>query len=180
MTERHGKIVCERQDPLRKRYQLAAEEAVITDRASTVAGVDSDPFHGTVTLGAAELGVALPFGIHRAVGGFSDLPNPGDLLCGALAACLDATLRIIAQRLGVALTALEVEVTAEVDVRGTLLVERSVPVGFQAMHCAVTMQAVDGTDEGLLKSLVDAAEYSCVNLQTLLAGICVQTRLNVT
>lgn len=30
----------------------------------------------------------LQFGIHRAIGGFHDYPNPGDLLNAALAACL--------------------------------------------------------------------------------------------
>lgn len=74
------------------------------------------------------------FGIHRAVGGYHDAPNPGDILCAALASCLDSTIRIIADRLGITLTSLEVDVTAEVDVRGTLVVNRDIPVGFQAMR----------------------------------------------
>jgi uncharacterized OsmC-like protein len=73
-----------------------------------------------------------PLGIHHAVGGYHDAPNPGDLLCAALASCLDSTLRIIAARLGVRLVALEVDVTADVDVRGTLMLDRAVPVGLRA------------------------------------------------
>ncbi len=48
---------------------------------------------------------------------------------------MDSTAHIIADRLGITLTLLEVEVTAEVDVRGTLLVDRNVPVDFQTMRC---------------------------------------------
>jgi uncharacterized OsmC-like protein len=53
------------------------------------------------------------------------------MLCAALAACLDSTIRIIADHLDVTLSSLEVGVTAEVDVRGTLLMDRKVPGGFQ-------------------------------------------------
>lgn len=60
-----------------------------------------------------------------------DAPNPGDMLCGALAACMDSTIRKVADHLGVTLTSLEVKVAAEVDVRGCLAVDRKVPVGFQ-------------------------------------------------
>jgi hypothetical protein len=38
------------------------------------------------------------------------------------------------------------------------------------MRCEVNIQAIEGTDQDLLKSLVEAAEYSCVNLRTLMAG----------
>ena len=81
------KTARERQDPLMERYIEKPEEALIIDKAKTKDGVKTDPFHGTLSLGDEELGVDLPFGIHKAVGGYSDVPNPGDLLCGALASC---------------------------------------------------------------------------------------------
>src|SRR5690606_21626049 len=110
MTE-HGKTsVRERQDPLRERYRTAPDEAAITDRARTVGGVGTDPFHGFVVPGSEDSGVEWPFGIHRAVGGYHDAPNPGDVLCAALAVCLDSTIRMIADRLGVTLTSLAVDV----------------------------------------------------------------------
>lgn len=61
--------VCERQDPLRERYQVAPEDATITDRARTTGGIGTDPFHGAVVPGSEDYGVEWPFGIHRAVGG---------------------------------------------------------------------------------------------------------------
>jgi hypothetical protein len=69
---------------------------------------------------------------------------------------------------------LEVDVCADVDVRGTLVVDRAVPVGFQTMRCQVTIPAAEGTDPGLLEKLLAAAEYSCVNLQTLRSGVVVE------
>ena len=175
MTEKNVMAVHARQDPLRERYKDAPEEAVITDRARTTGGVDTDPFHGHVVVGSEDHGVVLPFGIHPAVGGYGDAPNPGDMLCAALAACLDSTIRIIAARLGVTLTALEVDVKAHVDVRGTLLVDRNVPVGFQTIRCQVNVQAAEGTDPSLLKKLVAASEHSCVNLQTLRSRVSIET-----
>src|SRR4030042_3162777 len=135
-----------RQDPLRKRYRESPEEAMITDRAITTGGTECDPVTGKVVPGSKAHGVVWSFGIHRAVGGDHDLPNPGDLLAAALATCLDSTIRLIADRLGVSLISLSVEVVAEVDVRGCLLVDRSIPVGFQKMRCHVALKAAEGTD----------------------------------
>lgn len=178
MTEQDATRVRGRQDPLRERYKVAPEKAAITDRARTTGGTGTDPFHGFVVAGDEDFGVNWPFGIHRAVGGCHDAPNPGDMLCGALAACLDSTIRMIAERLGVTLNVLEVEVTADVDVRGTLLVETTVPVGFQSMRCHVHLQAAEDTDPKVVQKLLSAAEHSCVVLQTLRSGIPVETRFS--
>jgi len=171
--------VRERHLPLYGRYQESPEAAMITDRAIATGGVEVDPFHGIVEPGSEDYGVGWEFGIHRAVGGFHDAPNPGDILCAALAACLDSTTRIIADRLDVTLKSLDVEVTADVDVRGTLVVEKDVPVGFQSMACHVDIRAEDGTAPELVETLIEAAEYSCVNLQTLLSGVPVETSIDM-
>jgi uncharacterized OsmC-like protein len=159
--------VRDRQDPLIRRYHTAPDEARIVDRAKTTSGVDHDPFHGQVTLGRDSLGAVLPFGIHHAVGGYHDGPNPGDLLCGALAACFDSTLRIVAERMRIEVLSLEVEVTADVDVRGTLLVDREVPVGFQAIHFEVALETAPGTPEPMVEKLLTMAEHCCVNFRTI-------------
>lgn len=172
------KDVRARQEPLRARYKEAAQEALITDRGRSRGGAQSDPFHGSVVPGSKDYGVVWPFGVHAAVGGYHDGPNPGDLLCAALAACFDSTLRIIADRLRVTLASLEVDVTGEVDVRGTLAVDRQVPVGFLKMHCRVDLQAAPGTDPKAVERLLAAAEHSCVVLQTLRSGVAVETRFH--
>jgi uncharacterized OsmC-like protein len=175
MNPAAGTDVRTRQDPLRARYKEAAQEAWIIDHARTTDGVKTDPFHGYVVPGSQDYGIVWPFGIHKAIGGYHDGPNPGDVLCAALATCLDSTIRIIADRLHITLASLEVDVTAEVDVRGTLVVDRQVPVGFQKMRCRVNLQAAPGTDAKMVERLLAASEYSCVNLQTLRSGVAVET-----
>jgi hypothetical protein len=94
--------------------------------------------------------------------------------------CVSATRKyprrsVIANLLGVILTSLEVDVTADVDVRGTLTVDRTVPVCFQTMRCHVTMQAAEGANPRLMEKLLSAAEYRCMTLQTLRSGVSTET-----
>jgi uncharacterized OsmC-like protein len=176
MTHTPTGIVKQRQDPLRARYRTVAGDARITDSARTAADGAGDPFHGTVVPGDGH-GAHWRVGIHRAVGGYHDLPNPGDMLCAALASCLDTTLRMVADRLEIHLKSLEVTVDAEVDVRGTLVVDRGVPVGFQRMQCRVHLQPSDDADLAKVQMLLAAAEHSCVVLQTLRNGVLVDARI---
>lgn len=67
------------------------------------------------------------------------------------------------------------DVTADVDVRGTLLVDKAVPVGFQSMQCHVDAQAAEDTDPKLVQRLLAAAEHSCVVMQTLRSGVPIET-----
>ncbi len=39
------------------------------------------------------------------------------------------------------------------NLRGTLAVDRQVPVGFQKMHCLVDLQAASGTDPKMIERL---------------------------
>jgi len=175
MTE---KTVRKRQFPLIEQYKITPEDANIVDHARSTGGPDTDPFHGEVMPGNPDNGVAFSFGIHQAVGGYHDLPNPGDLLCGALAACFDSTLRIIAEHLGITVTALEVDVSAEHDVRGTLQVDKTVPVGFQSVQCRVKLETEKETSPALIPKLIAATEQCCVVFQTLKNGVNIETSVN--
>ena len=169
--------VCSRQDPLRERYRTAPAEALITDCACTLYDADRDAFHGQVMPGGHRREAVFDFGIHEAVGGYHDQANPGDLLCAALASCLDSTLRMIAERMEIEVQDLKVDVRAKVDVRGTLAVNRDVPVGFRSMHCGLFLQVAPGTPGRAVDRLLEATERSCVVLQTLRAGVAVETEL---
>jgi len=176
MSARRVSLVQQLQHPLREHYRSVPADAWISDGAQTVSAYDGDPFHGVV-VPAHGADAPVSFGIHRAVGGFHDNPNPGDLLCAALAACFDSTLRMIADHRGIRLESLEVNVTAECDVRGCLLVDGAVPVGFQRMRCGVRLQTTDHVDEDTIKMLLAAAEHSCVVMQTLRSGVAVRTQV---
>lgn len=74
---------------------------------------------------------------------------------------------MVANLPGIELTFLEVRVTAEIDVRGTLGVSRDVPVGFQSIRCDINLRVKEGTRHELLEKLKIAAEHCCVVQQTL-------------
>ncbi|MGV0838107.1 OsmC family protein [Mycolicibacterium thermoresistibile] len=171
-------FVGNRQDPLRARYRSEPGAAHVTDRARATFGAELDPFHGRVVPGTRGGESVVGVGAHAAVGGFHDQPNPGDLLCAALAACLDSTMRMIADRMGIRLTELEVDVTGDVDVRGALMVSPDVPVGFTQMRCTVQLAAADGTPAHVLQGLTTAAEQCCIVLNTLRNGVSVDTAVN--
>jgi uncharacterized OsmC-like protein len=154
------------QEPLRAQYKTSPETARVIDRALTKGLDASDPFHSVVHPMPGS-GATLPVGVHKAVGGMHDAPTPGDILCAALAACLDSSVRMVANFLGVELEFLEVDVTADVDVRGAMAVDQKVPVGFQSMRCNVQLRAKDGTNPEHLEALRMGAEHCCIVLQTL-------------
>ena len=158
--------VREIQAPLRAQYNSTPQAAQVVDHARTSGADAADPFHSTVEP-MPGCGATVPVGVHRAIGGKHDAPTPGDILCAALAACQDSSVRMVANILGVELESLAVEVTGDVDVRGAMAVDLQVPVGFQAMRCEVRLRAKDGTDPRLLDKLRVAAERSCVVQQTL-------------
>lgn len=163
-----------RQERLRRRYRDDSEAAWIRDYARAVTGSAADPFHGEFEP-ANNGGEMWRYGIHRAVGGDHDAPNPGDLLCSALAVCLHATTRMLADWLGVNIIDIEVTASADVDVRGTLMVNPTVPVGFQRLLCEAYLEVPAGTDGQALKALMHSAERCCVVLQTLSQGVEVHT-----
>ena len=76
-------------------------------------------------------------------------------------------------------SSLEVSARGEVDARGALLVDRTVPVGFQRIKCQIRLKPAADVPPEKVKMLLAAAEHSCVVLQTLRNGVPVQTQLDV-
>lgn len=160
------------QGVLRKRYRVDAPgEALVTDTALSVAKAGDSPMWGSVQIGSPGFDVFVPVGVHRGVGGRHDLPVPGDILCAALVACVDTTIRILSNNLRVPLASLEVEVQADCDLRGTLLVDPTVRVGFDAMRVSVKAVPDAGVTPKQVEGLVQMAEKCCVVLQTLKSGV---------
>jgi uncharacterized OsmC-like protein len=121
-------------------------------------------------------GVAWDYGIDRAVGGLHDAPNPAELLCAALAACADASIRMCAEARRVRLERLEVEVCGRLDVRGALG-QHGAPAGFLGLKVLVRLRAAPATPPARIERLVAAAESICVVLATLRRGVAVDVDL---
>lgn len=162
-------LVAGRQGPLRPLYREDPTKALSYKEVRTLYTGATDAVHGTIfPTGFPE--VAWDYGIDDKVGGFDDLPNPGHLLCAALAACMDSTVRMIADRLGLRIERLEVEVNGDADVRGCLAMSRSVRPGFRQMQCRLALELDPEADPQVGAMLVQQAEKLCVTLDTLRNG----------
>ena len=162
--------VCDRQMPLRALYGVEPDAAWVFDHAHTSNAeiTPSHPIHAHVICGEG-IPVDVPISVHKAVGGESDFPCPGEILAAALASCLDTAIRMIANLKGIDLARLEVQVSLGADVRGTLMMGKNVPVGFQSARLKVDLKTKCDLPDAQLNALLDAAERSCVILQTLRA-----------
>lgn len=172
--------VRELQTPLRELYAERPEEAITFKRVRAVDAPDSDVLHGQVVATAPEYDdVVWRYGTDRKLGGPHDAPNAGEILCAALAACMDNVYRMLASHLGIELLDLEVEVTGDVDVRGCMAIDPKVRPGFRWMAVDVKATPAPGTEPRLLEALKGGAERLCVTLDTLRDGVPVEVRAAV-
>lgn len=173
-----NQTVVSRQAELRRSYATDPGRAISEKRVTTEERPTTDAVHGTV-VAPDHPGVSWDYGIDSKVGGLDDLPNPGHLICAALAACMDSTIRMIADHLGVGIDHLEVDVEGDVDVRGCMAMDSSVRPGFRRLDCAVRLQPATGADPQRVRILVAQAERLCVTLDTLRNGVPVSVTSNV-
>ncbi len=166
---KNNSVVRQRHLILHDKYQKNPESAWITDSAQ-VTGINlNDPFRTTVSIND-KMKVPFKIGLHKAVGGDHDFPNPGDMLCASLASCFESTVRMISNKLGIELIETKIRVNAQVDVRGTLMFDKSIPVEFQSMHIDALIIAKN-TNEKLLSTLLKGVKNSCVVYQTIKKGV---------
>jgi uncharacterized OsmC-like protein len=139
----------------------------------------SDPYASRITLSATgsqtdapvtcsvDIGRALyEAQAHPGVGGPGTGACSGDLLLGALAACAQLTCQMVATSMGVPVRNIEVHVDGDLDLRGTLGVDKQVGAGFEAIRVRFDVDAPEASAEQL-DSLIDKTERYCTVLQTL-------------
>jgi uncharacterized OsmC-like protein len=149
------------QKPLKDRYREEADAAKIT--LSARGGQTDTPITCNVDLGRALYEAQA----HEGVGGPGTGACSGDLLLGALAACAQVTAQMVAANMGIEVDRLEVVVEGDLDLRGTLGVDRDVSPGFEAIRLRFEIDAPNATEEELA-SLHEKAERYCTVLQTIL------------
>jgi uncharacterized OsmC-like protein len=169
----------ELQAPIKASYQTDPDKARITLRVKSSPSDLNDPLHCAITPEAAP-DVVWKSGAHPGVGGEGDVPCSGDLLLGALAACQEVTIRMVAAAMGIEIQALEVEAIGDLDLRGTLGMGRDVPVGFSAIRCETRVTVKDDGRPERAQRLLENAERYCVVLNTLRQGVPVDSAFQLT
>jgi uncharacterized OsmC-like protein len=168
----------ELQAPLKARYREQPESALATMRVRSVASDLSDPFHCASSPDVAPE-VVWRSGAHHGTGAPGDAPCSGDLLLGALAACQEITVRMVAAAMGIELDRLEVEVEGDFDLRGTMGIDREAPIGLTDVRSTTRVAFKEGTDPERGQRLLANAERYCVVLSTLRNGVPVASRFEV-
>ena len=156
------------QKPLKDSYRADPNASKIT---LTARGSQTDtPISCTVDIGRAIYAAQA----HSGVGGAGTAACSGDLLLGALAACAQITAQMVATAMGIATNKIDVTVDGDLDLAGTLGVNREAQVGFSAIRVRFDIDAPDATEEQLAK-LHEKTEQYCVVMQTLLSPPPVET-----
>jgi len=149
------------QQPLKEKYREDASSALICLRARGQLG---ENVSCSVDTGRA----LIASGLHPATGGSGQAACSGDMLLQALVACAGVTLNAVATALNLPLRSGEILAEGDLDFRGTLGVDKTVPVGFQAIRLKFKLDA-PGADPTLLQKALQLTERYCVVLQTLRA-----------
>ena len=160
------------QSHLKDGYRADPASAVITLRARG----SIDDLTGVSC--SVETGRALTAaGLHPATGGDGTLVCSGDMLLQALVACAGVTMRAVATSTGIAIRGGTVNAEGDLDVRGTLGVDREAPVGFRSIRLRFSLDTDATADE--LAALQRLTERYCVVYQTIRAGSPVDVSLSV-
>lgn len=149
------------QKPLKERYRREPSSSRITLTAK--GNETGSPLACSVDIGRAIYQAEA----HAGVGGTGTAACSGDLLLGALAACAQLTCQLVATAMGVPTQGIEVTVSGDMDLQGTLGISKEVPVGFEAIRLNFNLDAPAATPEQL-QALQEKTEQYCVVLQTML------------
>ena len=145
------------QKPIKDRFRGDASTAQITLEAE---GRLDEEISCSVTTGQA----LVRAGLHPDTGGDGTLACSGDMLLEALVACAGVTMRSVATSMGLEVEG-SIRAEGDLDWRGTMSVDKEVPVGFKAIRLSFDLTG-SATDEELA-TLLKLTERYCVVFQTL-------------
>ena len=150
------------QQPLKDAYRLDPAQAQITLTAR--GGANETPIACSVDLGRAVYEAQA----HVGVGGAGTAACSGDLLLGALAACAQLTCQMVATAMGLEVRSIRTTAEGDLDLRGTLGLDREVGAGFSALRLRFDVDAPGASDEDL-DALLRKTERYCTVAQTLIS-----------
>jgi uncharacterized OsmC-like protein len=145
------------QAPIKERYRDEPAAALVTLHAEGALGADVSC---SVQTGRA----LVEAGLHPGTGGSGLQACSGDMLLQALAACAGVTMQSVATSLGLRVAG-TVRADGDLDFRGTLGVDKTVPVGFTDIRLSFELETDASGEE--LATLLRLTERYCVVLRTL-------------
>ena len=146
------------QAPLKDQYRVTPDAARIT--------LKSEGRIGENVTCSVDTGRALvAAGLHPATGGDGLSACSGDMLLQALVACAGVTLNAVATALAIPIESGTVHAEGDLDLKGTLGVDKAAPVGFIAIR--LRFRLVSTATEEQLATLQKLTERYCVVYQTL-------------
>ena len=147
------------QAPLKDKYKTDAGAALITLKAK--GSIDGNSITCKVDTGRA----IAEAGLHPATGGTGMELCSGDMLLEALVACAGVSLKAVATAIDVPLKSANVFAEGDLDFRGTLGVDKTAKVGFQAIRLRFEIET--GAPQEKIDQLIKLTERYCVVYQTL-------------
>jgi uncharacterized OsmC-like protein len=123
------------QAPLKEGYKHNPQTALIQARAEGVITGEAVTCHVQTLAGTTVAG------LHPAAGGDGSQACSADMLLQALVACAGVTMKSVATVMGIALSQVKVIAEGIWDARGTLGIERAVPVGLTDVALTFELKA---------------------------------------
>jgi uncharacterized OsmC-like protein len=148
-----------KQAPLKEKYKV--DPATACTHLEATADWRDDGITTTVDTWAGTVRA----GLHTATGGDGQDACSGDMLLQALLACAGVTLRSVATAMRLDLSSVYLTATGSFDARGTLGLDRAVPVGVQDVVVSATV--VTEADDASLQRLAELTERYCVVAQSM-------------
>lgn len=146
------------QAPLKEKFKANPEEAEWVLHAKGTLGSDIS------CEVEAEAG-KVEAGLHPATGGDGSQACSGDMLLQSLVACAGVTLKSVATAMEIVVKSGEIKAEGVLDFRGTLGVDRDVPVGFKEIRLNFALDVEASSAK--VEKLIDLTERYCVIYQTL-------------
>lgn len=149
----------EAQAPIKEQYRSDPDSA--RTPISATADFRNDGITATVDGWAGPVRA----GLHRATGGDGSDACSGDMLLEALLGCAGVTMRSVATSMSMDIRSISIRAEGIFDARGTLGIDRNVPVGVQDV--VVTAEVDTDADDKALERLATSTERYCVVGQSL-------------
>jgi uncharacterized OsmC-like protein len=151
---------------------LRDRQAPLKERYRSDPGAAATPIHAVgdfrdegVTCTVEGFAGPVRAGLHEATGGTGSDACSGDMLLEALVGCAGVTLRSVATAMRLNVRSATFRAEGIFDARGTLGMDREVPVGVQ--HVVFTAVVDTDADDAALERLGRSTERYCVVAQSL-------------